>query len=184
MGTGTLVARRALLTAGHNLAGTVETHWAIDPAYNQIPRFAPLRTRRSIPHPRWLTASDPLYDIGVILLEDEARNWITPTIFKENDRGSKIYVSGYSLDDPNFQRFDLGQFSGESANIAGHTCDTAPGQSGSPVIAYDEQGSKLLGVHVYGHSELSDLIAGPVNKAVMLVPEIFEWLENVLEEGE
>jgi V8-like Glu-specific endopeptidase len=177
-GTGTVIAPRVILTAGHNL--TAGIRWAIDQAYNHVPHHEPLKGGRSVPHPAWAAERDPHYDVGLLFLDEDAPTAFAPSVVTAAHRDARIYVSGYSRDDPNFQRYDLGGFTGSNGTLAGHTCDTAPGQSGSPVIAYDDKGSRLIGIHVYGYSDLRDFIPGNVNKTVLLVPEIFEWIEHTL----
>ncbi|WP_162249694.1 trypsin-like serine peptidase [Altererythrobacter sp. Root672] len=184
LGSGTVIARRAILTAGHNLQGVAHTRWHIDQGFNQTPQYYPLKGAREFPHPRWSGARDPNFDIGLVALAEDAPTSFPSSVVSEDDADASIYVCGYSLDDPNFQRFDVGSLTNAEGNVAGHTCDTAPGQSGSPVLAYDNNSTRLIGVHVYGYAELDDLFPGPVNKAVLLVPEIVEWIDGILQGSE
>jgi V8-like Glu-specific endopeptidase len=180
VGTGTLISRRVILTAAHNLFSAGASVWRIDPAYNHVPHLPALRPQRELPHPRWHAASDPNYDIGLIILQDRARFTFPFEPWNAQFADDEIYVSGYSLNDPNYQRYATGRFTASRGNLVAHTCDTVEGQSGSPVLAYGRQGTRLIAVHAYGYDAFSNMLPGKVNKAVMLTAEITNWIESCL----
>lgn len=115
-----------------------------------------------------------------MILSNTTQNVFAPSLWRPAFEQAKLYTAGYSLDDPNYQRYSLGQFTATRGNLIAHTCDTSAGQSGSPVFAYGSTGTRLIAVHVYGYQDYSDVLPGQVNKAVMLNSEILDWVGHIL----
>ncbi len=201
-GTGFLIGRRTLVTAGHCL------HMAGAPAIERIEirpardgdiepfkaRFGPLTGNRYSVHPRWSELQDPLFDIGAIHLDDDIGDtlgWFTLGAPPPDQLERRwAHVTGYPGDKVSAAPGRAPQRAAEmwhhATPIAAvnprqifYPADTFAGQSGAPVFVLDNNGAaRVVAVHAYGIGGAADSVGSRNNSGVLLDGTMLQTLAD------
>ncbi|MEL6569437.1 MAG: trypsin-like serine protease, partial [Pseudomonadota bacterium] len=202
-GTGFLIGRRTLVTAGHCLfqgstAPAIE-HIEIRPGRSGDlepfkARFGELKGARFSVHPRWTDFNDPLFDIGAIHLDADIGDmlgWFTLGAPPKDQLERRwAHVTGYPGDKVSNSPGRAPQRAAEmwhhATPIAAVTprqvfypADTFAGQSGAPVYVLDESGAaRVVAVHAYGIGGAADSMGARNNSGVLLDDTMLQTLAD------
>ncbi|MEL6955186.1 MAG: trypsin-like peptidase domain-containing protein [Pseudomonadota bacterium] len=202
-GTGFLIGRRTLVTAGHVLYQS-----ATAPAVESIEirpgrsgdlepfkaQFGDLKGERYSVHPKWSELGDPMFDIGAIHLDaniGDMLGWFTlgaPPPAQLERRWA--HVTGYPGDKVSIGAGRAPQRAAEmwhhATPIAAVTprqvfypADTFAGQSGAPVYVLDQTGeARVVAVHAYGIGGAADSVGSRNNSGVLLDESMLQTLAD------
>lgn len=202
VGSGFVIGRRTILTAGHNLwveGRRVQQCWVF-PAVDgdrSAPTLGGYRARATFAHPIYeQSRNNDLFDVAMLVLDDllpsdlvtpqyGAMHWqaIDPAIL----RGAVGLVSGYPKNVPrqpesaNTQAHQYFAFAplAPQKGLACYTIDTTAGQSGSPLLVKlaTTQGPQLtaVGVHINGGDERTSL----PNSAAPITPAVGNFIRTI-----
>ncbi len=199
VGSGFLIGRRVIITAAHNLwakANRVDQFLVLCglEGDHQSPRLGSYKTRKAIPHPKYVANRNSAYDIAVIVLEEPLSASIGVVPWESVDPnllvGLKGAISGYPRYGPGekdkenspinaHQWYDIASLT-QSGGQLFYTADTSAGQSGCPVLVARPSPSTgvlestAVGVHIRGvESSLG-------NQAVPFHSELTEFIQTQL----
>ncbi|MEM1105157.1 MAG: trypsin-like peptidase domain-containing protein [Pseudomonadota bacterium] len=200
-GTGFMVGRRTLVTAGHCLqpypgaapVEAIEVRPGRSGAHEPfLEALGPVPGRRISVHPRWSGDLDPLFDLGAVHLEQDIGDRLGWFELLAADRRSLerrwIHVTGYPGDklSVNGLRAPLraAEMWHHATPIAAATdqqifypADTYAGQSGAPVFMLSARGrAQVVGVHAYGIGGAG--IAAENNSGVLLTPGLLQTIAD------
>jgi V8-like Glu-specific endopeptidase len=160
-GTGTLIARKYLLTSGHNVYDPDEGGWAnsIEVVPGRDGTYAPYGTAHAVKSyvlEPWVTSGHHDWDIGLVELNQEigtATGFVGFAAYPSL-RGVKGEQAGYPGDRDNASRQyrSGGKITSFSAEQMRYKMDTAGGQSGSAVCRKVRRQRIAFGVHTLGGS--------------------------------
>lgn len=197
-GTGWLIGRRTLITAGHVLLayeGAPEVE-AIEVRPGRSGQIEPFEStigtvmgQRFSVHPAWSERFDPLYDIGAIHLGadiGDALGWFRVGALNAASLERRwCHVTGYpgdKLSAPGMRAplraaemwHHATPIAAVNARQVFYPADTYAGQSGAPVYILDDDGrARVVAVHAYGtgagaHAQSEDNNSGVLLDAAML----------------
>ena len=187
IGTGWLVNRRLLLTAGHCVYMADHGGWVqqieVIPGRqgDTFPSGSCVATNFRSVH-GWIDDGNRDYDYGAIILGEDCRygdtlGWFGYQVHSDDDLKSlTVNISGYPGDKPaGTQWFLSGAIKSVSDRTFEYDIDTAGGQSGAPVWAAMNDGSRYaVGVHTNGATD--------GNSATRITQEVFDnvtaWIND------
>jgi len=172
VGTGFLVAKNLVVTAGHNLChnenlgtGYVDsvTVYVGRNGRNKYLNYEQIRDKTQLKVSRaWKNSKDPVFDWGVIVLnQDFGERYGAFSLGPWTDeelQGALFNVIGYPASASTKTRVpyqmwaDAGEIAQVSAGTLRYLMDTSGGQSGAPLIAWQAPKSFVVGVHNYGRA--------------------------------
>jgi glutamyl endopeptidase len=165
IGSGTMVNRHHVLTAGHCVYSKSDGGWATTirfyPGQNEsnIP-FGGFTAVRLLSVTGWTSNQDSDWDMGMLVLGSEAGNqtgWFGVVTFGSDGslRNARVNVTGYPGDKGGRQMWTMADVVTRlTAERFFYQIDTAGGQSGSGVwgVFSGHQGEKVAGIHTTGSS--------------------------------
>ena len=158
--SGTLIGPHHVLTAGHCVFDTSDhTYYSdldVSPAENGGKRpFGRVRWKKALVPAGYIDQGLSKFDFAVIVLRWDVGRQTGVLGYGERNlsRGSAVSVAGYPGDKPygTMWRSTCNLISTSSSQLY-YPCDTAPGDSGSPVLAGNGKTSFLVGVHTLAYS--------------------------------
>lgn len=202
-GTGFLIGRRTLITAGHVLLGypgapEVEAI-EIRPARAGInepfaERFGTILGERFSVHPAWSERFDPLYDVGAIHLGQDIGDilgWFRVGAMEPQALERRwAHVTGYPGDKLSAPGLRAPMRAAEmwhhatpidavTARQVFYPADTYAGQSGAPVYVLDEDGrARVVAVHAYGTGSGAAGYSEDNNSGVLLDASMLQVLAD------
>lgn len=177
-GTGTMINRRLLATAGHVLINSNgSSPKSIKMQFGQNGSYVYYETDSfsSYIYRTGYESDRPIEgDYGFIVFNDNSVSSITGFmgIATEPSKSEKLYTAGYPGDLGYYYMYAAsGNIVSMNDDLIYHDMDTQPGQSGSPVYIMGTDGYPyLVAMHSSG--------AKTVNIARRLEPELFYWLRD------
>ncbi|MCI4645151.1 MAG: trypsin-like peptidase domain-containing protein [Hyphomonadaceae bacterium] len=202
-GTGFLIGRRTLITAGHCLLGypgapKVEAV-EIRPARSGInepfsERFGEILGQRFSVHPAWSERFDPLFDIGAIHLGQDIGDvlgWFRVGALEPAALTHRwAHVTGYPGDKLSAPGLRAPMRAAEmwhhatpidavNARQVFYPADTYAGQSGAPVYILDKDGrARVVAVHAYGLGSGGAAYSEDNNSGVLLDASMLQVLAD------
>lgn len=178
-GTGWILGRHTVVTAGHCVYFPDQSAWA-----SQIEVLVPRRdggwiTTKSSEFRAtrdWTRSDRPTLDVGVIVVPDPIGdvNGTLPFAAGSDEELSStlVTVSGYpaDLDDGEVQYNDTLALLRVTTDRLEYAVDTFGGQSGAPVLGSLDGSRRVVGIHVGGD------VAN--NTAVRIVPDVLHLLDD------
>jgi glutamyl endopeptidase len=165
IGSGTMVNRHHVLTAGHCVYSKADGGWAT------TVRFCPAQDGASTPFgcftavrlvsvTAWTNNTDSDWDMGMLILGSEAGNqtgWFGVVTFPSDGslQNARVNVTGYPGDKGGRQMWTMADIVTRlTPERFFYQIDTAGGQSGSGVwgVFPGQQGEKVAGIHTTGSS--------------------------------
>lgn len=183
-GTGFLVSRRTVLTAGHCVHSRGRGGWAtrieVIPGMNgsSSAPFGSVTVGSSalISNTAWVNGTDDDKDYGAIVLPDSTLGNKTGTLGFEVFRGiinpTTFFVGGYPTDKPSGTSwFASGSVKFVDADKILHNIDTAGGQSGAPLWFIRDGVRFAIGIHVAGYND-------SLNQATKINTTVFDFIKR------
>jgi V8-like Glu-specific endopeptidase len=181
-GTGFLIGRRAVATAGHCVYLASQGGWArsveVIPGMNDSTRpygTATSSNLRSVAG--WTQQARPECDYGCIVLPENSFGGVNLGAFgfaafdAATLNAHAAVVAGYPGDKPFAQLWGMSRkFKTVNANTLVYDIDTMGGQSGAPVYIIRNGQRCAVGIHNYG--------AGSGNSATRITPPVYSILNN------
>lgn len=177
LGTGWMAGPRTVLTAGHNIfshkLGREASRISVVPGRQvDVAPFDFFRSSRFDVHPRWRSAGDENFDLGVIWLNEAVGERVGWFGFGSRTDSSLqdllVNTSGYPADKRmGTQWFNAGRISDIRPRVLQYGLDTEAGQSGSPIFTASPEGDRtVIAVHAYG--------GDPVNRGIRITDDVHE----------
>ncbi len=202
-GTGFLIGRRTLITAGHCLHGypgapEVEAI-EIRPARSGVmepfaERFGIILGQRFSVHPAWSERFDPLFDMGAIHLGQDIGDvlgWFRVGALNPTSLTHRwAHVTGYPGDKLSAPGLRAPMRAAEmwhhatpidavTARQVFYPADTYAGQSGAPVYVLDEDGRvRVIAIHAYGTGSGGSAHSQDNNSGVLLDASMLQVLAD------
>ncbi len=192
VGSGFLIGKNKVLTAGHNLYDSDPNIYGGANGRPKFVMFYPGKTGKSIlyksravsedegliVHPQYQKAQDQVHDMGLVILRHnigEKIGWVGIRALQDHEiSGQKVRVTGYPGEIiPPFMYYMEGPVCRITSDTIHYHVDTTPGQSGSGVTIVSDEEHECIGVHVRGYNE------NPINgnEATRITKEKFNWLK-------
>ena len=151
--TGTLVARRTVLTAGHCVYKT-RVGWYKHLNFRRGKRCDPnpgqlFTWKRAVTYHGWTTKGIRKYDIAIITLYKKYPYYM-PFGFRKYLKRKRIYIAGYPGDKCGSCLWTSSCTVRRAGSIITHRCDTNKGMSGSAVYTWNWRRRFIVGVHTFG----------------------------------
>lgn len=175
-GTGFMISKNVLLTAGHCVytAGTTVKSITVYPGRNGN-SYTISSTSKKVYTDTKYTGSETDWDYGIVTLNDnlgDTSGWLGlhATSSASSLDNKSITTAGYPSDKATNDNRTMWRSAGVISNVStyrfGHNADTESGQSGSPVYFYNSTyGYQAAGIHTH---------AG--NSARRITNSLFDWL--------
>ena len=199
IGTGWMVTKNVVVTAGHNLF-TRSSGWAdsveVTPGrHGDHAPFGSCVTRVIRVAKEWFHFQRPAADIGVILCEEGLTR--DPGYFGISATGEHIAIgksvniSGYPKETKNPEhRMPMGEFQFHHSDLItgitdrrlAYQVDTSGGNSGAPVWVETNEGPIVHGIHAYGFMKGQQPPFDRWNSAARIDEHRFDLLEQLIEE--
>lgn len=165
IGSGTMVNRHHILTAGHCVYSKSDGGWATTirfcPAQDESNQpFGAFTAVRLLSVTGWTSNQDSDWDMGMLILGADAGNqtgWFGVVTFGSDSslQNARVNVTGYPGDKGGRQMWTMADVVKRlTAERFFYQIDTAGGQSGSGVwgVFPGQQGEKVAGIHTTGSS--------------------------------
>lgn len=174
LGTGFLVSKRCVITAGHCVY--FRDNWArqikvIPGATNATEPFGAVVSTSFRTVSGWKDQGNDNFDYGAVLLPDDTlfRNVNAVMNYGESSTEVKVALAGYPLDKDGSQWMSAGRIVARSKFSVSYDLDTESGNSGSPIYTAEGGNASVVAVHNVGSNP---------NRGVRISAEVIKiWKE-------
>lgn len=193
IGSGTLISGKFIITAGHNLYAPEHDQVAekitFYPGKNGKYKYWHSDAEMIAIHPDWYNKGLRGADIGIVMLKDNLKRQVgnlEPVVVDFQDKDNlkmNINITGYPGSPGNGN--EMYTMEGLPISVKDGTrlfydIDTSPGQSGSGVWTFDENGSPIcVAVHTYGGVKGIGNSGTLINEEKLL--KIYKWITSLRE---
>ncbi|MCP5304953.1 MAG: trypsin-like peptidase domain-containing protein [Chromatiaceae bacterium] len=175
IGTGWLVARSLVVTAGHVLEGahTIKGWFAYDDSAGRaVSEFE--ETGFEI-HPEYVQHGSSAFDVGVIRLASALPELSVLDVGQISIGDNRLHVAGYPLDRP-WDGLNMAEAQGELKEDLGdilfHDVDAEDGQSGAPIWQQDPL--RVVAMHTTGKGGTHPQLNG----GVVMNDSVLDWIKS------